>query len=682
MATLSKEMLQSVLDRFEAIDLPAHVTPPETVSDTRIGFMVRNTIDSPQDALEKIRGTNNLTSVATLLRGYEAGLSVGLIYDALKTDIDSAAIGTGFLVAPGLLITNNHVIDSEETASQYALKMNYQRDLDGNPDPCHQYRFLPEKAFYTNELLDFTLIAVDGKPVNEGGRMLSSFGYLKLFEERGKIQQGEFASIIEHADGRPKQVVLFENAILYTKHPSFLLYSTDSEGGASGSPVFNYDWVVVALHHAGVPVSVQALNEHDTETIGESDFPRAANEGVRISAIMADLKQHKPDLYERINQAANDTLEASLPENPFSDARSVRIATPATIEPKTALEHTKQPVAENPPVEQEPLSLIDMNDNVIRINIPLEIRLGTPVQAETGFVAESDAQERKKKKTAPAPTDPVNRNLQNRIGYQADFLGGFSVNLSDLYKPFLAKNLVAPTTTGAFQLDYTHFSLAMHKVRRMCIITGVNIDGNAAVSLPRNDNWQLDGRMEVKYQLGNAVYANNDLDRGHMVRREDPNWGPDAAQANEDTFHYTNSCPQHKDLNQKTWLSLEDYVLKSAKANDLKISVFTGPVLDDNYVLYREALVPVQFFKVVAMVKKDGSPSVTGYVLTQRELLSSLERVQTEFVFGKFKTYQVSLEKVEELTGLNLTPLKPFDPLKGQLESVPREILSETDLLV
>ena len=680
MATLSKAMLESVLDRFEQIDLPAQVSSPQKVSDTRIGFMVRNTLDSPQDALEKIRGTNNLTSVATLLRGYEVGLSVGLVYDRLKSDIDSSAIGTGFLIAPNLLITNNHVIDSIETAKQYGLMMNYQRDLDGSIDPCFRYAFTPETVFYTNPDLDFTIVSVSDSEISQKPRRSSSFGYLKLFEERGKIQQGEFAALIEHANGKPKQVVLFENEILYTKHPGFLLYSTDTEGGASGSPVFNYDWLVVALHHAGVPESIERLNAIVGDQVEETNFPRAANEGVRISAIMADLKANHLDYYTLINKAANAPLEESLPLRPFEDARVDRTNTTIRSPLPSALEKIEPgPV---PETTATPSALINttMNDNVIRISIPLEIRLGALPLPES--VALSDAQERVRKQPSPAVQDLINQRLTNRSGYQATFLENLDINLGDLYKPFLDKNLVAPTLAGGTVLDYTHFSVVMHKVRKMCLLTGVNIDGTSTVSLPRSDNWQLDGRMDVKFQLGNAIYTNNDLDRGHMVRREDPNWGAEAAQANEDTFHYTNSCPQHKDLNQKTWLSLEDYVLKNTRANKLNVSVFTGPVLDENYVLYREALVPVQFYKIVAVIKEDGKPSVTGYVLSQRELLSSLERVQTEFIFGQFKTYQVSLEKLEELTTLNLSSLKPHDPLKAALESVPREIISESDIVL
>ena len=126
---------------------------------------------------------------------------------------------------------------------------------------------------------------------------------------------------------------------------------------------------------------------------------------------------------------------------------------------------------------------------------------------------------------------------------------------------------------------------------------------------------------------------------------------------------------------------MEDYVLKNTDANNLKVSVLTGPVLDENYVNYREAIVPVQFYKIVAMTKKDGKNSITGYILSQHDLISGLERASTEFVFGEFKTYQISLRRIQDMTGLNLEAMLEHDPLKDQLESASLiEIESEKDI--
>ncbi len=54
-----------------------------------------------------------------------------------------------------------------------------------------------------------------------------------------------------------------------------------------------------------------------------------------------------------------------------------------------------------------------------------------------------------------------------------------------------------------------------------------------------------------KYQCGDELYIDNDLDRGHLVRRRDPVWGNSAEEANKDTFYFTNASPQHKKIKSR-----------------------------------------------------------------------------------------------------------------------------------
>ncbi|WP_197429828.1 DNA/RNA non-specific endonuclease [Auraticoccus cholistanensis] len=71
---------------------------------------------------------------------------------------------------------------------------------------------------------------------------------------------------------------------------------------------------------------------------------------------------------------------------------------------------------------------------------------------------------------------------------------------------------------------------------------------------------------------------------GHLVRRRDPVWGErgTAAQANRDTFAYTNAAPQAAGFNQsdQLWLGLENYLLEAADATNLRLSTLTGCVFD------------------------------------------------------------------------------------------------------
>ncbi len=85
-----------------------------------------------------------------------------------------------------------------------------------------------------------------------------------------------------------------------------------------------------------------------------------------------------------------------------------------------------------------------------------------------------------------------------------------------------------------------------------------------------------------------------------MVRRLDPVWGDriQAATANADTFHYTHAAPQMDILNQgkKLWLGLEDFLLGHAKLFERKLSLFTGPVLEDSDPTYRGTKIPLRFW--------------------------------------------------------------------------------------
>jgi endonuclease G len=270
------------------------------------------------------------------------------------------------------------------------------------------------------------------------------------------------------------------------------------------------------------------------------------------------------------------------------------------------------------------------------------------------------------------PVEPESpQSYVDRPGYQPGFLGD-----DDLYVPLpsigrLRSSDVLRQTSGpnrgSTELKYVHFSIMMSKSRKMPYFTAVNIDGGSLARPRRSrDVWRFDPRIPQSAQLGNDLYRGNNLDRGHQVRRLDPVWGEgtEALLAQEDTFHYTNSCPQHALLNQgKTqWLGLEDYILNNTDDRNLRVSVFTGPVLNDSGITYRGCLIPDEYWKVVANVRSDGSLSATGYVLSQGQFLGDIE-----FEFGPYRTFQVTIRKIEEITGLIFGDLSNSDPI-GQTE--------------
>jgi endonuclease G len=257
-----------------------------------------------------------------------------------------------------------------------------------------------------------------------------------------------------------------------------------------------------------------------------------------------------------------------------------------------------------------------------------------------------------------APIVRAVRDYDGRKGYSTQFLHGFEVPHP---KPTgVREQDVAPLLNGSgTELKYEHFSAVMSKSRRLALYVACNIDGRRSQKIKRGqDRWSLDPRMDQAYQIGEDLYARNELDRGHLVRREDPVWGQtkEATVANEDTFHFTNCSPQHEKFNQKTWLGLEDYILQNSRAHKLKVTVFTGPILHDDDPEYRAVRLPREYWKVVAVVS-DGRKSATAYMISQSELLEHLRA----FGFGRYKTYQVSIGQIERLTSLDFGPLKQYD---------------------
>lgn len=267
-----------------------------------------------------------------------------------------------------------------------------------------------------------------------------------------------------------------------------------------------------------------------------------------------------------------------------------------------------------------------------------------------------------------------------RAGYRSDFLA-------------VPVALPAPTAgTPLRELRYTHFSVLLDPVRRLARSTGVNIDGDALTDIERGDDWHLDDRIPEDEQVGEAVYARNDLDRGHLVRRRDPVWGDRATaeQANLDTFAYPNAAPQAGDFNQskELWLGLEDHVLAYAQTNRNRISVFTSPVLALNDPLYRGVGIPQAFWKVAAWTTAvDGIASLraAAFVLDQSSQLVDIDLNDASAQalidggpppLGPYLSYQVPVEDVESLTGLDFGELVMADVmapvLAGRADGSPR----------
>jgi endonuclease G, mitochondrial len=565
--------------------------------------------------LEAIINTADFLGTRYFDGGVAAARAVGRIL--IKDDRGRlVGYGTGSMISPHLMLTNHHVLDNAQAAATSQVEFDYQDGLDGKLLEVTTFGFDPDRFFLADEALDFAIVAVRAEADE-----LAPFGFNRLIESNGKALLGESVTIVQHPRGEKKQVALRENKIVDGPE-RFVHYTADTEPGSSGSPVFNDQWEVIALHHASVRAP-----EHP-------EFGNVLNEGIRVSAVLGTVKA------------------SQLP--PAQRALADAILCPPTPERKPS---TPTPVSDAP----------------ISIRIPLTLDVTLPAGASAALSVEQPS--------APS-IESIDPDYSTRSGYDSAFL--------DIPLPLPVLTTDADLATEP--LPYHHFSVVMQRKRKLALFTAVNIDG-AKADQPRRDSdkWILDPRIPVSEQTGEDVYRDNDLDRGHLVRRLDPAWGPKSAAAVDDTFHFTNCAPQHHEFNagRTLWLGLEDYVLQNAVTSDLKVSVLSGPVLDNDDPQYRGVALPLQYWKIVAMVRKDGKPSVTGYLLSQEALLDEFRTERTpgtlpaSFSYGAYRTFQMPVRRIAALTGLDLVPYIAADPLaRFETTGLPRELVQLENILL
>ncbi len=262
-------------------------------------------------------------------------------------------------------------------------------------------------------------------------------------------------------------------------------------------------------------------------------------------------------------------------------------------------------------------------------------------------------------------------------GFDPDFLG-VSLPIPTL-SAGKAKDVVK--LAGSKLIPYTHFSVCLSKSRRLCHFVLWNIDGSQIKSLSRKGlDFAKDDRIAAKYQIGDELYSDNRLDRGHIARRADLVWGPtaEAKKANKDSFFFTNITPQHQAFNQSErhglWGMLENAILEDVDVENLRVSVFGGPVFRKDDLVYRDVKIPRDFWKVIAYRDTGGAePKVAAYVLTQDNLLDDIEALELD----PFRLYQVPVGKLEAITGLSFGTLGQFDTFTGEVEKAAPEAIGE-----
>jgi endonuclease G, mitochondrial len=612
---------------------------------------------------ESIVGTTeDFLRASFLSQGADSARSVGYV----EVNYGSKSeIGTGFLVSPQLFLTNRHLVEDESAAR--GTQVTFFRELDerGAPKPTTTFLLDPTRfaLFSPDDQLDYALVALGQR--QSGSADPSELGFCALSDHPDKHVIGMNTNIIQHPSGWPKMISV-RNNILTARTDHTLLYETDTEQGSSGSPVFNDDWQLVALHHWGEPF----LDRGGLEKVA----PLNVNEGVRISAIYRDLASRLdqlPSAWRALLQQALGNQSVSPNHGDGPRLSPSRRAVPAA---ETAL--MTNPQAEHTMAGNDSTSSI-------KVIIPLEITLrisdvAQPAQS-IGFAApiSTPAAVSQKVLTRGAEAVQVDQDYTNRPGYDPKFIPGLQLTLPNP-SAVLAKQIgplrSEEKNAAAGELKYEHFSLKMNKSRRIAVFTATNIDGATYLSVDRKSGqvnsaegevWFKDPRISASFFLDQTFYSawSTYFDRGHLTRRSDPTWGSakEAERANADTFHFTNCSPQHFRFNQsaKYWQGLERYVLENgvlAEESKRKICVFQGPIFDDKIDLWADDVqIPSSFFKVVVW-RGTAGPKAVGLVVDQLKLLSEARQsmgAPQSLPAVDVNHWRVPIEKIETLTNLD-----------------------------
>lgn len=279
------ELVKSVLQTY-----PDSPFLKSALSHKEIGYSLGPDIkisewqDVSDDTLEVLTmGQSTLLPVNFLAKGVIRSKSVGKV--EIKVGNNRFNVGTGFLfkvdsIDDLFFITNYHVISRKEEINKTKVIFDYELDVDGNTIQSKSFNIDESGPWYCSKVqeCDATVFKLKDEE-----NQLVSYGYIELKET--EISKNDFVNIIQHPGGELKQISIYHNIVTNT-NDRVVQYLTDTLKGSSGSPVFNSDWDVIALHHSG-----------GGSKSGEPELPvgvKSRNEGIYINRIIEFIKEsHK-----------------------------------------------------------------------------------------------------------------------------------------------------------------------------------------------------------------------------------------------------------------------------------------------------------------------------------------------------------------------------------------------------
>jgi V8-like Glu-specific endopeptidase len=279
---------ESDLDRIEAVLQAARQGHLELVNEP--GDVRRRVERLPGDAFTPegiVDGDDSLWS-SFLAGGLRTTSAVARVA-VLRPGQPPKPVGTAVLISDRLVLSNAHVFLDAETAAELTLEFDYEYTDSGIERSPTRAKLDPSGFFCIDEDLDFGVVALADASVAEERHQV------QLIESTAKVLLGERLNVIHHPGGDRKRISIRAN-LLVSEDDKWLRYTSDTRSGSSGSPVFNDQWEMVALHHGGIP---------DPKNLGDIDAS-SANEGARVSRIVARLRD-VPD-----TQVGSDLLRSAL----------------------------------------------------------------------------------------------------------------------------------------------------------------------------------------------------------------------------------------------------------------------------------------------------------------------------------------------------------------------------------
>ncbi len=189
------------------------------------------------------------------------------------------AAGTGFLVAPQVVLTNHHVVAQEiggSPATSLAVRFDYHLRaevdvpdegracglaadwlIDSSPhDPVDEEP--PPKAYEPGtDALDYAFLRL-ADPVGEEVAADEARGFVALPEDPPPLTVGGPVFIVQHQGGQVMSLAMKTDSIVEINDArTRVRHRTNTLGGSSGSPCFDSDWNLIALHHSGDPTKIK-----------------------------------------------------------------------------------------------------------------------------------------------------------------------------------------------------------------------------------------------------------------------------------------------------------------------------------------------------------------------------------------------------------------------------------------